>query len=113
MAGIKPQTEPLIFPTGGDFQWVYHYTEPDGTTPKDFPLGSELYYLIGGETDFVKYPFVIEADAAHIKIESEVADLIPDKRGYRLIFKEDTTPTAETVILFGAVERVEPRDYRS
>lgn len=113
MAGLQPQSEPLYLTAGSDFTWQYHFTESDGVTPKEFPIGAEVYYLIGTLESSVKWPYVIEGDLARIKIESEVSDLVEDGTPYRLFFKEATTPTTESPVLIGNVKRREPRAFRS
>ena len=94
--GLSPTECKLVLATGGDFQWTFHYDSGN------FPAGSALYLLIGAS----QWDFVISGDTATIKVESAVADLIPSLTPFRLIFKQTTTPTTETVIGYGTVSRV-------
>ncbi|MEV0247982.1 hypothetical protein AB0H76_15420 [Nocardia sp. NPDC050712] len=100
---------PLV--TGSDYQYVFHWTDPDTGEAADFPDGAELYYLIGAMSNPspAQWDFVIDGDTATIKKESTVADVVAHRTPFRLLFKEDTTPTTETVLVYGLVRRVEPR----
>ncbi|PQP24176.1 DUF7264 domain-containing protein [Rhodococcus opacus] len=94
--GLTPTECKLVLATGGDFQWTFRY---DGG---NYPAGSSLYFIVGED----QWDFTISGDTATIKIESAVADLVPTQTRFRLIFKETTTPTTETVIAYGTVTRV-------
>lgn len=100
--GVTPPKAPLILPTGGDFVWSFQWK--DG----NYPAGSELTFLVGNDED--EWPFVIDEDMATIKIEAEVADLIPDGAPHKLRYRDTaTTPATDSILLIGQVKRVEPR----
>ncbi len=102
--GVTPEKGALILATGGDFVWTYRWT-PGPEDPPEFPVGAELDLLVGESI----FPFTVDADTATIKIESETADAIPDRTPFRLRFTEPTTPTTETILVYGQVKRIEPR----
>lgn len=101
--GVEPVKGTMFVATGGDFVWNYRY-EKDGA-PADFPSGASLDLLIGDDL----HSFTISGDTATIKIESEDSDEIADRTGFRLRLTEPTTPTTETILVYGQVKRIEPR----
>ena len=102
--GVEPVKGTMFLATGGDFVWNYRY-EKDGA-PTEFPSGAALDLIIGSDL----YPFTISGDTASIKIESEDADDIPDRTGFRLRLSEPTSPeSTETILVYGSVKRIEPR----
>lgn len=102
--GVEPVKGTLYLATGGDFVWNYRLEE--NGEPTEFPAGAALDLLIGSDL----YPFSISGDTASIKIESEDADQIEDRTGFRLRLSEPTAPeSTETILVYGAVKRIEPR----
>ncbi|QIS16401.1 DUF7264 domain-containing protein [Nocardia arthritidis] len=93
--------------SGDDFKWGYRWE--NGV----FPTNVELYLEFrngpnGGWGD--KWQFAITGDTASIRVQSEVADAVPNRLGYRLIYRDkNVTPTDETVLCYGAVKRGQPR----
>lgn len=102
--GVEPVKGTMYLATGGDFVWNYRLEE-NGQS-KEFPAGAALDLLIGSDL----YPFSISGDTASIKIESEDADEIEDRTGFRLRLSEPTAPeSTETILVYGSVKRIEPR----
>lgn len=104
--GVRAASGELVLQRGGDFLWQYVWTV--GKTPAPFPTGSKLDLLI----EETAYPFAIAGDTASIKIESEVCDVIKSRTPWRLRFTEATTPTTETILAHGLVERDDPQGLR-
>lgn len=100
--GIRATAGELIVQTGGDFVWSYTWTV--NKVPTDFPEGSKLDLLIGLE----RHPFVIVGPTATVKIESEESDTLEDGTPFRLRFTEPGTPTTETILVHGTVQRDDP-----
>src|SRR5699024_121373 len=102
--GVEPVKGTMYLATGGDFVWNYRYEE--NGEAKGFRAGAALDLLIGSDL----YPFAISGDTASIKIESEDADDIEDRTGFRLRLSEPTSPeSTETILVYGSVKRIEPR----
>jgi len=91
---------PLI--TKSDYRYQFEFRNEDGT-PKDFPEGSELYYLVGAEED--RWDFVTEGSLAAIHTESTRADLIKDESPFWLLF---VNGQENDVLFYGNVKRYEP-----
>lgn len=114
MAGRKPVREPLNLITGDDFKWSYTW-KPDGVNAENFPANRELYYEFkngtgGAWTGGSKWSYVIAGSVATIRVESDIADAMANRTAYRLVFRDTSaTPTDESVLVIGNVERQEPR----
>lgn len=106
MSVIGPVFEPdrLYLTRGRDFKWAYKLVDPAGA-PVPFPAG-RLYFEF--ELDPVEFQhiweFGIEADTASLKVESEVADTIPDRTRWQLVFLADGEPVGGDPIALGTVK---------
>jgi hypothetical protein len=76
----------------------------DGTTFVAYEAGVTLTLYVDTDT-----PTEVDADItdehAVVRIESDVADLIPTGTKWRLILATDDTPTTETVVAYGTMKR--------
>jgi hypothetical protein len=100
-----PPRYTLPLAKGGDLSVDFRNNPTgDGVTFSDYEPGVTAAMII--ETD---PPLVAEADItdehAIIKVESEVADLIPAKTPWRFIVTADTVPPTDTVAAYGTVRR--------
>ncbi|MEU4709527.1 hypothetical protein AB0G00_24185 [Nocardia salmonicida] len=115
MAGRKAKVDPLVLITGDDFRWSYEWRESPEAEPSAWPAGYELYYEFkngagGSWTGGTKWHFIIAGSVASIRVESEVANGILPRTAYRLVLKDtNPTPTIESVLVIGNVERQEPK----
>ncbi|MFE7717471.1 hypothetical protein ACFU44_00290 [Nocardia rhizosphaerihabitans] len=113
MAGREAKNEPLKLIVNDDFEYTYEWKVDGVSTP--FPANHELYYQFqngsgGSWTGGTKWQYVIDGALATLRIESEVANAVPDRMPYQLIFKHVTdSPTKEKVLLQGFVSRQVPR----
>jgi len=106
MAGRDVKVELLNLITGDDFEWSYQWLPA-------WPSGRTLYYEFQDGTDSTwstKWNFIITDDVAYLKIESTVADLMPDRTPFRLVTIDSTTsPATDHVLVIGNVKRLEPK----
>jgi hypothetical protein len=104
---IGPVFEPdrLYLTRGRDFKWAYRLVDCDGN-PVDFPKG-RLYFEfaeLGDGLEPVVWEFGIEGDVASLKVESELADLIPDRTRWQLVFLADGEPVGGDPVSLGSVK---------
>lgn len=113
MGGREATVELLTLVTGDDFEWSYTWDDGAGGS---WPTGRTLYYQfqdaatgdgwVGGS----QWSYTIVGAVASLRIESTVADAMPDRTPYRLIMADPTTsPTTEHVLIIGNVKRQEPK----
>ena len=91
----------LYLTRGRDFKWAYELVDKDNN-PVDFPPG-ELYF----EFDTVpqeKWTFSIDGHTAVIKVEHEVADEVPDRTKWQLVFLPENEPAGGDPIAIGTVK---------
>lgn len=103
MSVIGPVFQPdkLFLTRGRDFKWAYQLVDKDNT-PVPFPAG-KLYFEF--ETSPVKvWDFIIDGDMASIKVEHEVADLIPDRCKWQLVFLHEAEAAGGDPISIGVVK---------
>jgi hypothetical protein len=105
VAVIGPVFEPdkLFLYTGRDFKWAYELVDRAGV-PVDFPPG-RLYFLFCTCPDETVWDFVIEGAVATIKVEHEVADLIPNRTKFQLVFLHEGEAAGGDPITLGTVSR--------
>lgn len=105
MSVIGPVFEPdkLFLTTGRDFKWAYQLVDKDNV-PVDFPAG-RLYLEFATCPDPVVADFVIDGSVATIKIEHEVADTIPNRTKFQLVFLHEGEPAGGDPVSIGSVQR--------
>ena len=103
MSVIGPVFAPdkLYLTRGRDFKWAYMLVDKDNT-PVDFPPGRLFFELA---TDPMQtWEFSITGNEAVIKIEHEVADLIPDRTKWQLVFLPENEPAGGDPVALGLVK---------
>lgn len=105
MSVIGPVFEPdkMYLTTGRDFKWAYRLVDKDGVSV-DFPPG-RLYFELATCPEPVQWDFVIDGSVASIKVEHEVADLIPNRTRFQLVFLHEAEPAGGDPISLGTVQR--------
>lgn len=86
--GITLDSDQMVLTRGRDFKWNFQYLDDDDQ-PTDFPDG-ELYFEFPDVRDEddepVRWDFVVSGDLASIKVESAVADAMPARKKWHLVF---------------------------
>lgn len=102
MSVIGPVFAPdkLFLTRGRDFKWAYKLVDCDGVAT-DFPAG-RLYFELSTDPLTV-WDFAIEGDVATIKVESEEADLIPNRTKWQLVFLPDGEDEGGDPVALGTV----------
>lgn len=105
MAVIGPVFEPdkLFLYTGRDFKWAYQLVDKTGV-PVDFPPG-RLYLEFCTCPEKTEWDFVIEGSVGTVKVEHEVADLIPNRTKFDLVFMHEGEAAGGDPITRGTVSR--------
>ena len=103
MSVIGPVFAPdkLFLTRGRDFKWAYKLVDCDGVAT-DFPPG-RLYFEISTDP-LTLWDFTIDGDVASIKVESEEADLIPNRTKWRLVFLPDGEAEGGDPVALGVVQ---------
>lgn len=87
--GAVPDCGVLERVTGMDYVWSFELRYPPGHAsagqPQPFPVGGTLSYRIETTPPTV-WQFVIAGAVASIKVESEVADKVPDRTPFKLVW---------------------------
>ena len=102
MSVIGPVFAPdkLFLTRGRDFKWAYKLVDCDGVAT-DFPPG-RLYFEISTDP-LTLWDFTIDGDVASIKVESEEADLIPNRTKWQLVFLPDGEAEGGDPVALGVV----------
>ena len=87
--GVELDSETLVLTKNRDFRWTFQNLDANGS-PVDFPAGSLFFEIYVGET-VINWPFSVSGANATIKIESAVANTIPNRSKWQLVF----LPTGE------------------
>jgi hypothetical protein len=108
--GLNLGRDSMILYTGRDFKWTFQNLNEDGVTPEDFPDG-DLYFELSVSTDSgvtptTKWDFTITGDTASLKIDSELADLIPARTQWQLVFLVTGEAAGGDPVAYGTVRRV-------
>lgn len=99
--GIKLTNDSLVLTRGRDFKWAFQNLDANGD-PIDFPDG-ELYFEFDlPETD--NWDFTIDGSVATIKVESTVADTIPERTEWQLVWLPDGEPAGGEAVSIGKVQ---------
>ena len=103
MSVIGPVFAPdkLFLTRGRDFKWAYKLVDCDGVAT-DFPPG-RLYFELSNDPMTV-WEFAIDGDVATIKVESEEADLIPNRTKWQLVFLPDGEAEGGDPVALGVVQ---------
>lgn len=91
----------LYLTRGRDFKWAYKLVDVNGNEV-DFPAG-ELYFELSLDPA-VKWPFAISGSEAVIKIEHEIADTIPDRTKWQLVFLPEGEAAGGDPVAIGTVK---------
>lgn len=108
--GLCLESDTMILYTGRDFKWTFQSLADDRVTPVNFPAG-DLYFEIlfstdGGSTPTTKWHFTISGNNAALKVESAVADLIPSRTKWQLVFLATGEAAGGDPVAYGTVRRV-------
>ena len=105
MSVIGPVFEPdkMYLTTGRDFKWAYQLVDKNNV-PVDFPAG-KLYFELFTCDEVTVWDFVIDGSVASIKVEHEIADLIPNRTKFQLVFLHSAEPAGGDPISMGSVQR--------
>lgn len=101
--GLKLNSDTLVLTTGRDFKWNFQNLDESGNAA-DFPAGS-LYFELSNTSPVTQWPFTISADTATIKVESDQADLIPDRTKWQLVFLATGEAAGGDPVALGTVKR--------
>jgi hypothetical protein len=108
--GLCLQSDTMILYTGRDFTWTFQNLADDGVTPVNFPSGALYFELListdGGTTPTTTWAFTISGNTASIDIESTVADLIPARTKWQLVFLPSGESAGGDPVAFGTVRRI-------
>jgi len=100
--GVELQPVQLVLTKGRDFKWSFQNLDEDNQ-PIDFPAGELYFEFATGETP-TQWDFVIVDDLASLKVESTVADLIPNRTKWQLVFLEDGEAAGGDPVARGTVK---------
>lgn len=103
MSVIGPvfEADKLYLTRGRDFKWAYQLVDRDGT-PTDFPPGRLFFEL--ATSPVTRWEFSITGSEAAIKIEHEIADTIPNRTKWQLVFLPANEPAGGDPIALGIVK---------
>ncbi len=106
MSVIGPVFQPdkLFLTTGRDFKWAYQLVDADNV-PVDYPAGKLYFEFFTCDDVPVVWEFVIDGSVASIKVEHEVADTIPNRSKFQLVFLHEAEPAGGDPISMGTVQR--------
>jgi hypothetical protein len=91
----------LYLTRGRDFKWAYKLVDVDGVET-DFPPGELFFEIL--LYPVLKWPFSITGSEAVLKIESEEADLIPNRTKWQLVFLPEGEPAGGDPVALGTVK---------
>jgi hypothetical protein len=91
----------LILTRGRDFEWVYRLVD-SADQPYDFPPG-RLFLEFATAPEVTVWDFVVEGDRASIRVESDVADLIPNRCRWQLVFLPEPEESGGQPVALGSV----------
>jgi hypothetical protein len=98
------QPDKLFLTTGRDFKWAYQLVDADNV-PVDYPAGKLYFEFFTCDDVPVVWEFVIDGSVASIKVEHEVADTIPNRSKFQLVFLHEAEPAGGDPISMGTVQR--------
>lgn len=101
--GAVFEPDRLFLTTGRDFKWAYQLVSPEGE-PVDFPAG-RLYFELGTCPEPTVWEFTIDGSSAVIKVEHEIADTIPNRTRFQLVFLHEGEAAGGDPISLGTVQR--------
>lgn len=103
MSVIGPVFAPdkLYLTRGRDFKWAYKLVDTAGVE-QPFPAGR--LYLELATTPLTTWEFVISGAEAVVKVEHEVADLIPNRTKWQLVFLPENEPAGGDPVALGTVK---------
>lgn len=106
MAGHVPVKEALVLTLGADFVHKYQRQATDPVIPVGTTARIELYTSADTtDTIAVWNAVLVDDPVVHFRIESDLADLIPNRAHYRLYIKFPDTPTLDMCWMYGDVSR--------
>lgn len=77
--------------------------DKDGV-PVDFPAG-RLYFELQTCPDPLVWEFTIDGSSAVIKVEHEIADTVPNRTKFQLVFLHENEPAGGDPVSLGTVQR--------
>jgi hypothetical protein len=98
------QPDKLFLTTGRDFKWAYQLVDAAGV-PVDFPAGKLYFEFFTCDDVPAVWDFVIDGSVASIKVEHEIADNIPNRTKFQLVFLHESEPAGGDPISLGSVQR--------
>ncbi|KIA59631.1 DUF7264 domain-containing protein [Nocardia vulneris] len=105
MAIIGEKLDPLVLmlTVGRDFSWSFEHIDTSGQ-PIPFPAGT-LFFEFDTKPAKTQWSFVISGAIANLKVESELADLIPARTRWQLVFLPQGETAGGYPIALGLVQR--------
>ncbi|ANA86944.1 hypothetical protein PBI_SOUPS_6 [Gordonia phage Soups] len=103
--GFLPPPDTLVLWRGRDFKWNFENLDLDNN-PTPFPEGCDLFFEFIVGTSKVEWHFVIDGPKASIKVESEVADLVPSRTEWQLVLLVDGELEGGDPVGHGTVYRI-------
>lgn len=105
MSVIGPVFAPdkMYLTTGRDFKWAYELVDKDNK-PVPFPAG-KLYFELYTSPTPLMWQFNITGSKAVLKVEHQVADTVPDRTKFQLVFLATDEPAGGDPISIGTVKR--------
>jgi hypothetical protein len=100
--GSPLDSDTLVLTRGRDFQWTFQNLDENGQ-PIDFPVGGELFFEFNSQS-IDNWDFVIDGDVATIKIESTVADTVPARTKWQLVWLPSGEAAGGDAVALGSVQ---------
>lgn len=105
MIGFDTDSDTLVLWKGRDFRWNFDNYDDSGALLA-FPAGDLYFEIYAGGEDPLNWPFTIVGSRASIKVESEVADTVPARSLWQLVFLPDGETAGGDPVAHGTVMRV-------
>lgn len=99
--GTKLDSDTMVLTRGRDFTWSFENLDVTGN-PVDFAAGS-LFFEFKGD-DYDDWNFVIDGATATLKVESTVADTIPARTKWQLVFLPEGEAAGGEAVALGSVQ---------
>lgn len=107
--GVDTSSDTLVLWKGRDFRWNFDNLDASGNLTA-YPAGELFFEIqIPDAPQVMKLPFTIEGATATIKVESQVADTIPSRALWQLVFLPEGEAEGGDPIARGTVMRVGDR----
>lgn len=101
--GIPLDSDQLVLTRGRHFRWNFQNISKTGA-PVPFPPG-ELFFEFVDLVPKVRWDFTITGDTASLAVAPELADTIPDRTGWHLVFRPEGVTSGGDPVGIGIVRR--------